>query len=117
MPLAADAVPLMLDVHIADSFEAASRVDPAFSIDFDVHRVLFHGGSEVTSACPTLNRIRNYYADCTFTGAEIAVLHEEVLSLLASLAADSPFRSMLVLLGDACQTAIQREHSLFFLCD
>ena len=107
----------MLEVHIADSFETAARTSPAFGIDFDLHRALFHGGAEVTSSCPTLNRIQDYYADCTIAGAEIALLQEEVESLLATSAPNFPFRPMLVLLRDSCQTAIQRAHSLFFLCD
>ena len=86
----------MLDVYIADSFETAARSDSDFGIDFDLHRALFHGGAKVTSSCPTLNRIQDYYADCTIAGADIALLQEEVEALLTTLATNSPFRPMLV---------------------
>ena len=56
----------MLDVHIADSFDAATRNEPIIRIDLDVYTAFFSDRIDLTETCPTLQRMNDYFSDCTF---------------------------------------------------
>ena len=105
----------MLDVHISNSPDDASRVEPTCSIAFDVHRTLFANLRD--SNCPLLQRMGDFYSDCTYSGTEITLLASEIDLLLPGLDQRTSHFSALQALRIACDTASDRQHSLFVFCD
>ena len=105
----------MLDVHISDSPDDASRVAPSCSFAFDVHRTFFATLND--SKCPLLGRMRDFYTDCSYSGAEIALLASEIDSLLPTLDQRTQHFSTLQTLRAACDIATHSKQSLFVFCD
>lgn len=107
----------MLDVHIAKSFDETMQNVPVVSIDFDVHATFFNDRLGLIDSRPQLQRMSNYYSDCTFKGDEIPTLLEEVTTASNSLTPTSPHQVWLKQLADACQMAKASGNSLFAVCD
>lgn len=107
----------MLDVHIADSFDAATRNEPIIRIDLDVYTAFFSDRIDLTETCPTLQRMNDYFSDCTFAGHDLQNLVMEIDTIAQKLAPDSPHRAMITQLREACRTAINNDDSIFVLCD
>ena len=105
----------MLDVHIANSSDAASRVEPAFSFAFDVHRTLFANLRDAN--CPQLQRMHDFHSDCSYSGTEISQMARELDLLLPGMEKRTPHFSALQALRIACDTAMDRQQSLFVFCD
>lgn len=106
----------MLDIHIADSFDSASRSEPVARIGFDVHASLFgHGPS--SNDCPLIGRLAEFHSDCIFTPAELPRLVLEIDTIAATCNHASEEKHTLMQLRDACELAITRGQSIYALCD
>ena len=55
-----DVVRTMLDIHIANSFETATRNDPAFGIELEIHAAFFSERSAFATDYPLLLRMSDY---------------------------------------------------------
>ena len=107
----------MLDVHIADSFDAATRNEPIVRIDLDAHTAFFNDRIVLTETCPTLQQMNDYFSDCTFAGRDLQNLLMEIDAIAQKLTSDSPHRAIITQLREACRTAINNDDSIFVLCD
>ena len=107
----------MLDVHIADSFDTATRNDPVVRIDLNVHAAFFNERITLANDCPYLERMSDYFSDCTFAGADLQALLGEIDTVSKRIMATSPHQTWIKQLHDACQTAMANGDSIFVLCD
>lgn len=107
----------MLDIHIAKSFDEAMHNERVVGLDFDVHAVFFNDRLGLVTDRPQLQRMTNYYSDCTFTGDDIQALLAEIDAVSKDLTATSPHQEWLKQFSDACHSAIASGDSLFVLCD
>ena len=107
----------MLDVHSAHSEDAASKMHPVCSFEIDILSGLFQGGADMPTAYPMLNRMRDYFSDCTFAPDALPTLASEIDRFLMPLGPKHPYRPTLTQFRDACQTAITNGHSLLLFCD
>lgn len=107
----------MLSVHIAISEEAAEQTHRVCGWEIDIHSGLFNDRTNETSARPMLNRMNDYFSDCSFAPDELPTLASEIDRFLMPLGPKHPYRPTLTQLRDACQKAITDGHSLFLFCD
>lgn len=107
----------MLDVHIAKSFDAATRNEPVVRINLDVHTAFFKNGTVLADDCPLLQRMSDYFSGCTFTGADVQLLLVEIDTVSNRIMATSPHQTWMRQLRDACETAMANGDSIFVLCD
>ncbi|MFT5524285.1 MAG: hypothetical protein ACI9HK_002236 [Pirellulaceae bacterium] len=107
----------MLDVHISDSYDTATRTDPVCAFDFEVHRSFFANLVQGQSAFPLLCRMKDYYADCSYSVADAVMLATEIERLLPTVDQRTPHFSLLQQLRRACDSATNAKQTIFVFCD
>ena len=107
----------MLDVHIADSFEAASRNHPAFGFDAKVHDLIFLRDNVPIERFRLLMRLRDYFADTSFAASELPALMREIESLIDLLPPNNSMASVLEQFRSACETAASTQQNIYLICD
>ena len=108
---------MMLDIHIADSFDAATRNDPVARIDLNVHTAFFNERITLANDCPHLQRLNDHFSDCSFAGDDLQALLREIDTVSKRIMATSPHQTWMKQLHDACQTAMANGDSIFMFCD
>ncbi|MBL4850046.1 MAG: hypothetical protein JKY65_31340 [Planctomycetes bacterium] len=63
-----------------------------------------------------LGRLRDFWADAVFTGADLPALREEI-SYLLNHDLSPQAQESLVVLGEACRAAGDDDSTLFVFCD
>lgn len=107
----------MLDIHLADTFDSATRTERIVGISLEVHTAFFGERSLLAADCPLLLRMSSYFSDCEYSNSEIQVLMAEIGKVRTRIDGNSPHDSWLGKIQEACKEAIKSGHSLFVLCD
>ncbi len=107
----------MLDVHIADSFEAAGQDEPSCYFALNVHELIFWRDNVPIERFPMLMRMRDYWADADFATSELPKVVEEIQSLIAILPPNNAVISTLEQFRHACESAVSSNRNLYLICD
>ena len=106
---------MALDVHIGNQLDDASVTMPLFTIGSQMHSAFFR--SDLSNGCPLLQRMDDYYSDCSFAGAEIPQLLSEIEIVCKRIPSASPYQSWMDNLRMACETAMSKKRAVFLLFD
>ncbi|MDB2687743.1 hypothetical protein N9Y42_11090 [Mariniblastus sp.] len=106
----------MLEVHLANSLDAAAVSEPEFEIDFDLHSAFFKH-ARPSEGCPIIQRMRDYYSDCCISESELPNLIVEIDKIANKVPPNSPYQKMLSNFRRACLAGTQSGSSLFLVCD
>ncbi len=105
------------DIHIADSFDSASRSKPLVSISLNLHAALFKHLNVSAMDRPLLNRLVDYHSDCTFSTRELQHLIFEIDTLAKTCPLTPIQHHILRQLRETCELAVTQGHSVYVLCD
>ena len=106
----------MLDIHIAKTFDQATKSARLTGIPLDEHAILF-GDLDFLADFPLILRIEDYWNDAQYSGEEIQLLSEEIDTLIEKSSASSLKPGILEKLRDACKSATESRKSIFLVAD
>ena len=107
----------MLDLHVGETPDSASRTHPIASISPELHSSFFDQLGGIPSDFPQLNRLGDYYADCVFAGRELPLLLADIDRITESRPFPSTIQRFLKQLRDGCKFAIENRFQLYAFCD
>jgi len=107
----------MLDIYIAESYDAATRNDPVCGFDIKVHELIFSRDNVPIEQYPLLWRMRDFFADTSFKASELPQLAQEIQSLSSVVPPTNAVASTLEQLHKACESAILMQQDLYVMCD
>jgi hypothetical protein len=108
---------MALDVHILDSAADRPVGWPACQFEEPIHIAIFFGGVPVVQRYPLLRRMRDYYADARYSGADLRGLVAELQEVLPKFANDAPVHRVLQRFMEVCRSAAAQGKVVLCLCD
>ena len=107
---------MALDFHLAEDVREARRNHPALAVEYEIHEKCFSEEILAELRLPLLGRLKDYYADATFSVDELGALGAEIDRLRGSFN-DTAARNFLHELLDLIQRAAIDRQSVFALAD
>ncbi len=107
----------MLDVHVADTVEAASQNLPSCGFDAKIHELIFCRNNVPIGRFRLLVRMSDYYADTSFNNSELPELTQEIRALIDLLPSRNVLITTLEQFNSTCEEALELGQNIYLLCD
>ncbi len=107
---------MSLELHVTQTAEAVEKRYPDLEFDEEIHNLIFAKKRDWLRQAPLFSRMRDYYADTSFSLADLPALCSES-ELILRQEANPRVLEFVRSLRSRCEVAIQRKLHLYCFCD